>query len=63
MNKYLPEIIDTEQVTPESLDKFAEDVISAIRRATEETTPRKKTSPFTKRWWNDELSEPGKIAN
>ena len=35
---------------------FANDLTEAISKAIAETTPRKKPSPFSKRWWNEELT-------
>ena len=42
--------------TPQELDKYATEIVNAIRRATEETTPRKQPSPHSKRWWKPELT-------
>ena len=49
--------------TAKNVDKLAKETTQAIAKAIEETTPRKKPSPFSKRWWNDELTEQRKIAN
>jgi ribonuclease HI len=53
----LPQIIDCVQATPAMLDQYAEDVVNALTTALAETTPRKKLCPFSKRWWNDSLTQ------
>jgi hypothetical protein len=45
------------QPTAESVDQLANDISTAIRRVTQETTPRAKICPFSKRWWNKALED------
>src|SRR5439155_607545 len=49
--------------TEEAIDKFANDLTDAISKAIAKTTPRKKPSPFSKRWWNEELTRLRKELN
>lgn len=44
----LPEIIDPTKAPRQEVDKFAVDMVHAIHRAIEETTPRKRPSLFSK---------------
>ena len=57
LKEYLPQTIDPDCTTPTQLDQFTIDLTNAIKQAIDETTPRKRPSPFSKRWWNDELTE------
>jgi ribonuclease HI len=62
--KYLPAIIDNNaNITPADVDQYASEITDALTRAVQETTPRKRISPFSKRWWNDELTEQRKETN
>jgi exonuclease III len=63
--EYLPNIIDAmdPNLAPTDLDSYATNITEAIRRAIQETTPRKKISPFSKSWWNDKLTELRRKAN
>jgi primosomal protein N' len=63
LHTYLPDIIDTDHTTPEILDQFALDITNAFQKAIDETTPRKKPCPFSKRWWNDDLTRLRKATN
>jgi hypothetical protein len=45
------------------MDQYASEITDALMRAVQETTPRKRIFPFTKRWWNDELTEQHKETN
>ena len=56
LKEYLPETIEPNQATPDQLDKYAEDLTAAYQRAIDDTTPRKKICPFSKRWWNENLT-------
>ena len=62
---YLPNSasIHEELVTEEDVDSYAEQLVGAITRAIQETTPRKRPSPHSKRWWTAELSKLRKEAN
>ena len=60
--QYLPEII-TSHPTPAILDQYAADITDAIQRAISDTTPRKRPSPFSKRWWNEDLTKLRREAN
>ena len=55
LKSYLPALNPTITPTAETVDTLAKDISGAIGRATEETTPRLKLCPFSKRWWNKEL--------
>jgi hypothetical protein len=63
--EYLPNLIDTNDPNTIStdLDQYAMEITGAIKRVIQETTPRKIIRPFSKRWWNDELTERRKTAN
>jgi ribonuclease HI len=58
LESYLAEMapIDEEKLTESEVDNYAEQLVNAIIRAIEETTPRKRPSPHSKRWWTEELS-------
>ena len=56
LTELLPQIIDWKHATPAELDQYAEDLVNALATALVETTPRKKMCPFSKRWWNDNLT-------
>ena len=45
------------------MDDFAEKLTTAIKDAITHTTPRKKPSPHSKRWWNDDLTNLRKTIN
>ena len=62
-NSYLPMLIDPSHTSAQELDDFAANLVEAIHRAIEDTTPRKKPSPHGKRWWNDDLSNFRKEVN
>ena len=63
LHKYLPDIIDTDSTRPEILDQFAVDITNAFQTAINETTPRKKPCPFSKRWWTNNLTQLRKATN
>ena len=63
LNDYLPTLIDPSHTSAQELDNFAGDLVNAIHRAIEDTTPRKKPSPHSKRWWNGDLSNFRKEVN
>ena len=57
LQEYLPPCPERDTLTTgEEIDMFANDLTEAISKAIAETTPRKKPSPFSKRWWNEELT-------
>jgi ribonuclease HI len=62
---YLPSMIqiNDEAITEVDVDNYAELLINAITKAVQETTPRKRPSPHSKRWWTEELSKLRKEAN
>ena len=60
---YLPNILDPECATSDTLDQYAEDLTAAITKAVQETTPRKRPSPFSKRWWNEDLTKQRREVN
>ena len=45
------------------IDNHAKQFVEAITKAVQETTPRKRPSPHSKPWWNEELSRLRKKAN
>jgi len=63
LTEYLPSPTNTTHHTRESVDHLATQLVNAIQRAIDETTPRKSPSPFSKRWWNDELTKMRKETN
>ena len=63
LKEYLPNIVNPDNTTHDEVDLFATQLVEAIRKALDETTPRKKPSPHSKRWWNNDLSDLRKEAN
>jgi len=64
LEKHLPPLLDKNTPATEAdIDRFASDIVEAVRKAIDETTPRKKPSPFSKRWWNDDLTRMRKELN
>jgi hypothetical protein len=57
LRSYLPTLNHFAEPTAESVDQLANDISTAIRRVTEETTPRANICPFSKRWWNKDLED------
>lgn len=57
LTRYLPVLDPFTTPTMETVDQLAEDISTAIRRATVETTPRANICPFSKRWWNEGLED------
>src|SRR5437667_7273948 len=49
LKEYLPETIDPDCTTPTQLDQFSTNLTNAIKQAIDETTPRKRPSPSTKK--------------
>ena len=61
---YLPSPISVKETTTCSeVDNCADQLVTAITKAIEETTPRKKPSPHSKRWWNEQLTTLRREAN
>jgi hypothetical protein len=61
---YLPPLPERHTLTTEEgIDNFANELTDTIGRAIAETTPRKKPSPFSKRWWNEDLTKSRKVLN
>ena len=50
-------------ISHNSLDAYTEQLIDAITKAVQETTPHKKQCPHSKRWWNEKLTEIRREAN
>ncbi len=61
--QYLPPIIPATMTTRHKVDKFTEQLVDAISRALDETTPRKRPCPHSKRWWNEEITKLHRKAN
>ena len=55
LERYLPSLDEPIQ-TDEALEAFATNISSALQRAVSESTPRKRPTPFSKRWWKDDLN-------
>lgn len=53
----IPTMPMTPLTTAESIDNFALILTTSITNAILATTPRKKPSPHSKKWWNDELKK------
>ena len=62
LNCYLPSLISA-NTTERDIDRHAEEIIKAITKTIEETTPRKKPCPHSKRWWNEKLTNLRREAN
>jgi len=60
---YLPNPINGEATTKADLDNYVERLAQAIMKAVHETTPRKRPSPHSKRWWTEELTNRRREAN
>jgi len=63
LSDYLLTVLDPSTATPVSIDKAATELTNALQRAITETTPRKKACPFSKRWWNENLTNQRKATN
>src|SRR5579859_4734714 len=64
IQEYLPPLPEKNTLmTEKAIDEFANDITNAISKGIAETTPRKKPSPFSKRWWNEELTRLRKELN
>jgi len=50
IKQYLPPLPEQHTLITEAIDTFAATITDAISRAINETTLRKKPSPFSKRW-------------
>jgi len=46
-----------------SIDTYTEKLTQAISKAVQETTPRKRPSPHSKRWWNENVTQARRSAN
>src|SRR5436190_7171090 len=54
----------SEKITTHAkVDKYAEQLVEAIKRAIQKTTPRKRLSPHSKRWWMVQLTRRRQEAN
>ena len=60
---YLPRILNPANTNPLELDQYTETVVQAIQKAIQETTPRKRPSPFSKRWWTEDLTKQRREMN
>ena len=65
LQEYLPAPIDpnSERITTGDIDKYAGKFTEAIRKAVSEAIPRKRPTPFSKRWWNKNLDRLRDEAN
>src|SRR6266496_5276307 len=62
LQNYLPNLKHPKTPTAETVDKLANDIGTAIQRATQETTTRANICQFSKRWWNKDLAKLRKQA-
>src|SRR5216117_692741 len=60
---YLPTPINDDETTATGIDNYAKELVEAITKAVQETTPHKRPSPHSKRWWTAELSTLRKESN
>jgi len=62
---YLLNVIPTDEqsIRCADVDKFAEELVKAISKAVEDTTPRKRPSQHSKRWWTEELTKMRRESN
>jgi ribonuclease HI len=63
MEELLPQTPALEQVTANEIDTYTESLVQAIQQTINETIPTCTLTPFSKRWWNDDLSSLRKEAN
>ncbi len=63
LTQLLPALMDPDTATAEDLDKYAEGITNAIHRTLEETVPKLRPCPFSKRWWNENLTQLKREAN
>ena len=65
LQTYLPSLtsLTPEVASCQDVDDFATELINAISKAVEETTPRKRPCPHSKRWWNEQLTSLRREAN
>ena len=61
--EYMPPILDPNTATTDGVDKAAMELSNALQQVITETTPRKKACPFSKRWWNEDLTKQRRGAN
>ena len=59
----LPGPLDKNNLTPETIDEFAKGITDAIQHAICETTPIRKPCSFSKRWWNEDLTQLKRVSN
>ena len=55
LEQYLPKLPTLKTITCAGIDKYTTELIKAITKAVEETTPRKRPSPYSKQWWNENI--------
>src|SRR5216117_2534738 len=55
--------INEEIITEIDIDNYAEQLVEAIMKAVQETTPRKRPSPHSKRWWTEGLTRLRRESN
>ena len=58
-----PSSLKQEEITAHDVDRFADELTTAISKAVKETTPRKRPCPHSKRWWTAELTALRREAN
>ena len=65
LESYLPEVQSaSDKITTKiQIDTYAIQLVEAITKAVQETTPRKRPSPHSKRWWTEHLTNWRKKAN
>jgi len=55
IKEYLPPLDEDATLTVDELEDFTAKIITAIEKAIDKATPLKRPSPFSKRWWTEEL--------
>ena len=55
LEQYLPKLPTLKTITCAGIDKYMTELFKAIMKAVEETTPHKRPSPHSKRWWNENI--------
>ena len=62
LKSHLPSLISA-NATERDIDQHAEELVKAITKTIQATTPRKKPCPHSKRWWNEKLTKLRREAN
>ena len=64
LNRGLPSLADRQNIrTKTEVETLTQELITSITKAVQESTPRRKPSPHSKRWWTYELTKIRREAN